>query len=333
MCVSADKGQGKTLSFDETVEDLDISLLRPSLDTVQVNVGYLCNQSCIHCYVEAGPSRTEVMTEETAKVVLDFIDEVAPKTVDITGGAPELCLSFRFLVGELVSRGIHVIDRSNLTVLLEKGMEDLPTFLAKNRIEIVASLPCYTQENVDAQRGAGAYTKSIEALRRLNALGYGQEGSGLVLNLVYNPLGANLPGSQTALEADYARELKERAGVVFNHLYTIANMQIGRYAELLEKQGETNEYAALLSSKFNPDTLSSLMCLNQVSVAWDGGLFDCDFNQMLDMRCCDDSALRLGEVPARQIAKRLLGAKISTAEHCWACTAGTGSSCGGALSR
>ncbi|NTW28450.1 MAG: radical SAM/Cys-rich domain protein [Coriobacteriia bacterium] len=333
MCISADKGQNKTTTFDEIVADLDVSLSRTSLDTVQVNVGHLCNQSCIHCHVEAGPARTETMSEETARLVLDLVDEVVPKTVDITGGAPELCPSFRFLVEELTRRGVHVIDRSNLTVMLVDGMEDLPAFLAENKVEIVASLPCYTAENVDAQRGPGVYEKSMEALRRLNALGYGVDGSGLVLNLVYNPLGASLPGSQAALEADYHRELWDRAGVVFNHLFTITNMQIGRYADLLDENGKADDYRQLLASTFNPDTLSSLMCLNQVSVAWDGCLYDCDFNQVLEMPCCDDPALRLGDVSVHEVARRLIGARISTAEHCWACTAGTGSSCGGALAQ
>jgi radical SAM/Cys-rich protein len=321
----------KILSFDERLLQENTQLRCLSLDIVQINVGRLCNQACIHCHVEAGPNRTEIMSRQMAELVLDFVEVTGVGTADITGGAPELNPSFRHLVLELRRSGRHVIDRSNLTVLLEPGMEDLPEFLAENEVEIVASLPCYTEENVDKQRGNGAYQKSVAALRRLNALGYGREGSGLVLNLVYNPLGAFLPGEQAALETDYKRELDARFGLFFNHLYTITNMHIGRFAHMLSWSGEIEDYSLLLARSFNPATLNNLMCLRQVSISWDGYLYDCDFNQMLDLRLRNGRQFRLGEKPAGEIAGHLEGRTILTGPHCYGCTAGVGSSCAGAL--
>jgi radical SAM/Cys-rich protein len=319
------------LPFEERLRQENTRLRRLSLDTVQINVGRLCNQACIHCHVEAGPNRTEIMDRRMADLALDFVETAGAGTVDITGGAPELNPSFRYLVAGLRHSGRRVIDRSNLTVLLKPGMEDLPGFLAENKVEIVASLPCYTEENVDSQRGHGAYQKSIQALGRLNGLGYGREGSGLVLNLVYNPLDAELPGPQEALEADYRRELDARFGLFFNHLYIITNMHIGRFAQMLRLRGEIDNYSILLARSFNPATLKNLMCLRQVSISWDGYLYDCDFNQMLDLRLRNGRVFRLGEMPAGEIASHLEGRTILTGPHCYGCTAGTGSSCAGAL--
>jgi radical SAM/Cys-rich protein len=318
-------------SFEERLRQENTRLRRLSLDTIQINVGKLCNQACLHCHVEAGPDRSEIMDQRMTELALEFIRTVGPTTVDITGGAPEINPSFRFLVAELRRLGLHAIDRSNLTVLFEPGMDELPEFLARHQVEITASLPCYTQENVESQRGRGVYQKSMAALGRLNALGYGREGSGLVLNLVYNPGGAFLPGPQDGLEADYKRELMNRFGLVFNRLFTITNVNLGRFAHTFGSSGEAEGYARLLSSAFNPYTLKDLMCLRQVSLSWDGYLYDCDFNQMLNMRLGNGRVFRLGQMPAAELASLLIGRGIYTGQHCYACTAGTGSSCTGAL--
>ncbi len=319
-------------SFETRLELEGAQLRRESLDIVQVNVGKLCNQACVHCHVEAGPNRTEVMSQAMAELVIDFVRAAGAKTVDLTGGAPELNPSFRFLVREARKIGCHVIVRSNLTVLLEETQRDLPAFFASEKVEVIASLPCYTEENVDGQRGRGAHQKSVTAIRVLNWLGYGQEGSGLELNLVYNPGGANLPGPQAALEADYKRELMSHFGLVFNHLYTITNASIGRFARTLQAKGEGEQYYYLLSNAFDPTTLGNLMCRRMVNVSWDGYLFDCDFNQMLGMRLEGQcGSLRLGEQPAAEIAHQLKDRTVLIGAHCYACTAGAGSSCGGAL--
>jgi radical SAM/Cys-rich protein len=327
----------RILSFEERLRQENTRLRRLSLDTVQINLGKLCNQACLHCHVEAGPDRSEIMGQPMAELALEFIRAVGPTTVDITGGAPELNPSFRFLVAELRRLGLHVIDRSNLTVLFEAGYadlqasDDLSEFLARHQVEITASLPCYTQENVESQRGRGVYQKSMAALGRLNALGYGRDGTGLILNLVYNPGGAFLPGPQGGLEMDYKRELMSRFGLVFNRLFTITNVNLGRFAHALGSSGEAEGYAHLLSSAFNPNTIKDLMCLRQVSLSWDGYLYDCDFNQMLNMRLGNGRVFRLGQMPAAELASQLIGRGIYTGQHCYACTAGTGSSCTGAL--
>jgi radical SAM/Cys-rich protein len=301
---------------------------RGTVSTLQVNVGKICNQACLHCHVEAGPKRTESMSRETAERVL-FLLNRSPEihTVDITGGAPEINSSFRELVTASRDSGRHVIDRCNLTILLEPGFETLPSFLAENGVNVTASLPCYTASNVDEQRGRGVFEKSIEALRQLNRLGYGRAGSGLELNLVYNPLGPTLPPPQDRLEQDYKRHLVAEFGIEFNRLLTITNMPIARFAEVLRRTGKGEQYKQLLVDHFDPATLSQLMCRSLVSVGWDGGLYDCDFNQMLEV-----------PVPARrtiweiesfdELSKQL----IATGSHCFGCTAGTGSSCGGQLS-
>ena len=321
----------RALPFEQRLQQENYQLTRQNLDIVQVNVGRRCNQSCLHCHVEAGPNRPEVMGREMALQVIDFVQATQAKTVDLTGGAPELNPSFRLLVEAVRQAGKQVIVRSNLTVMSEPGMEDLPEFFAAQGVEVVASMPCYTLENVDQQRGHGAYEKSIRALRRLNALGYGREGSGRVLNLVYNPLGAFLPGPQADLEADYKRELDSRWGIAFNHLYTITNVNLGRFSRMLKRQKEVESYASLLAHSFNPATLTNLMCVREVSLSWDGYFYDCDFNQILDIRLGNGRAFRLGQAPVAKLADQLVGQKIHTGEHCYACTAGAGSSCTGAL--
>jgi radical SAM/Cys-rich protein len=317
--------------FEARLRQEGAQLRRQSLDTVQVNLGRLCNQSCTHCHVEAGPTRKEIMDQRMAESLTDFVEVAGAKTVDLTGGAPELNPSFRPLVLTLRKMRLHIIVRSNLTVLMEETQQDMAAFLAEQKVEIIASLPCYTEENVDGQRGPGVYQKSIAAFKKLNDLGYGQGSSGLVLNLAYNPGGAFLPGPQAALEADYKRELMSRFGLVFNHLYTITNADIGRFAHVLRRNGTTDQYAHLLSNAFNPATLNNLMCLRMVNVSWDGFLYDCDFNQMLNMRLGDRSSFRLGQQSPTEIAGSLIGQRILTGKHCFVCTADTGSSCTGAL--
>ena len=298
---------------------------RASLETLQVNLGYLCNLSCVHCHVNAGPHRTEQMERETIDVLLALLDRAAIHTLDLTGGAPELNPHFRYLVREARALGVHVIDRCNLTVLLEPGQEDLGDFLAEQQVEICASLPCYVQENVEAQRGKGVYDASIQALQQLNALGYGAE---RILNLVYNPVGPVLPPPQEALETDYRRELKERFGIRFNHLMTITNMPISRFGSVLLAQGQYTEYMHLLRENFSQSNMETLMCRRLLSVDWQGFLYDCDFNQMLDLPLLASDRRR----HIRDLLSTLtLDEPIITGEHCYGCAAGQGSSCGGAL--
>lgn len=302
---------------------------RGPLETLQVNVGYRCNQQCLHCHVGASPQRKEIMTRETADQVLDFLTGSAIKTLDITGGAPELNPQFRYLVDAARKAGVHVIDRCNLTVLEEAEQKDLAEFLASRQVEIVASLPCYLEENVERQRGKGVFEASIQGLLRLNALGYGDPESGLVLNLVFNPQGPVLPPAQCALETDYKRELGTRYGIRFNNLYTLANMPIQRFGSTLVSKGEFQSYMSLLREAHQSSNLSTVMCRNLVSVDWEGYVYDCDFNQMLGMP--------LGATHSRPVhitdlgAASLDGSPISIADHCYGCTAGQGSSCGGAL--
>lgn len=303
------------------------ALQRLDVTTLQINVGKLCNQACHHCHVEAGPKRTEIMPAQVADRVLNLL-MASPtiEVVDITGGAPELNPNFSWLV--LISRslGRHVIDRCNLTVLFEPGQQDLPDFLADNRVEVTASLPCYTAENVDKQRGRGVFDKSIRALKLLNKLGYGMPGSELKLNLVYNPLGAFLPPPEENLENDYKRQLRQHFGIEFNRLFTITNMPIKRFAEFLIRNGQLAEYMSLLVNHFNPGTVQHLMCRSLVSVGWDGKLYDCDFNQMLDIEAPGHRTI--WEIES---FSELAHCKIATDNHCFGCTAGAGSSCGGSL--
>ena len=303
-------------------------LRRHAVETVQVNVGYVCNQSCLHCHVNAGPTRTEAMTHETAAQVLAYLEASGATTLDITGGAPELNAGFRDLVRGARQLGATVIDRCNLTVLFEPGQEDLAQFLAAQRVAIVASLPCYTEELVDRQRGKGVYAKSLEAIRALNALGYGRDASGLTIDLVYNPQGASLPPPQVPLEADYKRILGEH-GIAFNRLLTIANMPIQRFGSTLISKGTFNGYMELLRNAHRDENLDSVMCRSLVSVDWQGYLYDCDFNQMLGLplRVAGRPRLHLKDALARDLS----GNPIVVRDHCYGCTAGQGSSCGGAL--
>jgi len=303
------------------------ALRRARLETLQVNLGYKCNQSCLHCHVNAGPNRTEMMPPEIITDVLVFLQVSKTRILDITGGAPELHPQFRELVSRARELDVHVIDRCNLTILEEPGYEDLGDFLANNKVEITASLPCYTEELVDRQRGKGVYDKSIRAIRRLNALGYGK--SSLKLNLIYNPQGASLPPAQEQLEADYKRILGEKFGVVFDRLFTLANMPIQRFGSTLISNGQFNEYMALLHRAHRDENLEAVMCRTLLSVDWQGRVYDCDFNQMLDLPLALEGGKRvqLSEL----IGRDLSGNPIAVRDHCYGCTAGQGSSCGGAL--
>lgn len=304
-------------------------LRRGNLEVLQANITLTCNQSCFHCHVASSPKRKEAMTHETLELLLATLDRhPSIHTLDITGGAPELHPEFRWLVKEARSRGVTVIDRCNLTILSEPGQEDTAAFLAQHQVKVVASLPCYSAENVNAQRGDGVFDASIVGLQKLNALGYGHEDSELVLDLVYNPLGASLPPPQPALEKAYKEQLKEHFGIVFNDLYTLTNMPIQRFGSTLISKGTFDDYMALLKANFNPATLPGLMCLNTLSVDYLGQVHDCDFNQQLK--------LPLGDAKEPVYLKALLdadlsGSPIRVADHCYGCTAGQGSSCGGAL--
>ena len=317
--------------FERTLLETDSKpLVRGPVRTLQVNLGRLCNQCCAHCHVDAGPDRTEQMAPETAAGVISIIRNSPDlETVDLTGGAPELNQNFLDLILEARAAGKRVLNRCNLTVLLLPKHEHLPEFLALNQVEIAASLPCYSAQNVDTQRGHGVHEKSIRALRLLNALGYGMPGSGLVLNLVYNPLGAFLPGPQERLEEDYRKELRAEFGIQFNRLLTVTNMPIGRFAESLHRRGEYEQYMNLLIEGFNDKTIDGLMCRTQISVGWDGHFYDCDFNQVLDMRV-GQNGVRF-DVNSLKSLSELEGLPILTDDHCFGCTAGSGSSCGGAL--
>ena len=305
------------------------SFNRRSVDVLQVNMGRYCNLACIHCHVESGPNRKEMMDRATVDAVLRFLAGTSIPTLDITGGAPELNPYFDYLVEAAVGLKRHVMDRCNLTVIFEPGKEYLPGFFQRNRIELVCSLPCYSEENVDKQRGKGTFESSIRALEIFNALGYGQPGTDLELNLVYNPVGPHLPPAQEKLEQDYRRELFDRFGIVFNHLYCLSNMPITRYETHLKLRGEYDRYMALLASSFNPATLDQVMCRNLVSVGWEGFIYDCDFNQMLGLPCRDSTGkpLTIESLCLEQIEDH----PIIVGNHCYACTAGAGSSCGGAL--
>ncbi len=302
---------------------------RRRVDTLQVNLGYKCNQSCLHCHVNAGPSRTEMMSPQTLADVLAYLEAGAVSALDITGGAPELHPQFRELVGKARELGVRVMDRCNLTILEEPGHEDLADFLAANRVEIVASLPCYLEDNVDRQRGKGVFDKSIRALRLLNRLGYGVPGSGLTLNLVFNPQGASLPPPQATLEADYKRHLGETYGVTFSGLYTLANMPIQRFGSTLISKGQFKQYMRLLRDAHRDDNLDAVMCRTVLSVDWQGFAYDCDFNQMLGLPLVIDGKPRVKL--ADLVSQDLDGNPIVVMDHCYGCTAGQGSSCGGAL--
>jgi radical SAM/Cys-rich protein len=304
-------------------------LRRKRLDTLQVNLGYRCNQQCLHCHVAAGPNRTEVMDPATVDLVLETLGRLQLGTLDLTGGAPELNPDFRRLVAAARGLGVRVIDRCNLTVLFEPGQEDLAGFLADQGADVVASLPCYLEENVNRQRGRGVFDASLRGLQRLNALGYGDPASGLVLDLVYNPQGPVLPPPQAGLEADYRRVLGEQYGIRFNRLLALANLPIQRFGSTLLSHGQFDEYLELLKRSHSAANLEQVMCRNLISVDWRGYLYDCDFNQMLGLPASGDggAALHLRDLPGLVVQ----GRSIRVADHCFGCTAGQGSSCGGAL--
>jgi radical SAM/Cys-rich protein len=316
--------------FAQKLKEHSISLRRGRPEILQVNVGKLCNLTCVHCHVNAGPKRREIMTRDTIDRVIDWLAETEIPVVDLTGGAPEMIPDFRYFIERVrtLENPRHVIDRCNLTILLEPGYEELPEFLALNKVEVIASMPCYTPENVKAQRGEGVFDGSIAALQLLNSLGYGID-SELPLHLVYNPVGAFLPGQQAELESDYKRELNEHFGIIFNKLYAITNLPIGRFAAYLRHNDKLEEYMELLISAFNSATIDGLMCRNTLSVGWRGEVYDCDFNQQLDMQWTnlDESGLFLWDIDPDRIRNR----RIITGDHCFGCTAGAGSSCGGAI--
>lgn len=311
--------------FDRLLSGHGLKLQRGRLTTLQINVGRKCNQTCTHCHVDAAPWRTEMMNSATAQRVGDWIDEHRPNIVDITGGAPELSDHFRYLVETARHCGCHVIDRNNLTIIETASFAWLPDYLARHEVEVIASLPCYSADNVNAQRGDGVFEKSISALKKLNAAGYGTR---LPLNLVYNPIGPNLPGAQADLEADYKESLTREFGIVFNRLYTITNQPIARFADELRELGQWDEYLELLANHFNPLNVAGLMCRNTISIGWMGEVYDCDFNQMLKMQLRNGRLLYLWDVKPASLERR----EIQTGVHCLACTAGSGSSCSGTVS-
>lgn len=311
-------------AFASTLAGHGLSLRRSRTEILQVNVGKLCNLTCTHCHVNAGPKRREIMTRETVDRIISWLAATDISTVDLTGGAPEMLPDFRYLITRLRELDRRIIDRCNLTILLEPGYEGVAEFLAENNVEIVASMPCYSPENVNAQRGDGVFDASIKALQKLNALGYGTQ---LALDLVYNPVGANLPGPQAELEADYKRELAAHFGIEFRHLFTITNLPVSRFASYLRHNGQYESYMELLVQAFNPATVAGLMCRNTISVGWQGEVYDCDFNQQLGLQWKNGKPLFLWDIDAGMLE----GRAIAMGEHCFGCTAGAGSSCGGAV--
>ena len=307
-------------------ENVVVRRARPEI--LQVNVGKLCNLTCVHCHVNAGPKRKEIMSRETIDRIIGWLAKTDIPIVDLTGGAPEMIPDFRYFVEQVkaLQPSRHIIDRCNLTILLEHGYEDLAGFFAEHSVEIIASMPCYSAQNVNAQRGEGVFEGSIAALQLLNSLGYGIDPE-LPLHLIYNPVGAFLPPSQVKLEADYKRELKKHFGIVFNKLYTLTNLPIGRFASYLRHNNKLDEYMNLLIEAFNPGTIDGLMCRNTISVGWRGEVYDCDFNQQLGMQWKNGAPIFLWDVDPNEIDNR----EIMTGEHCFGCTAGAGSSCGGAI--
>ncbi len=310
--------------FDNQITDSGLYSLQ--IDTLQLNLGAYCNQECNHCHISASPHRTELMSWHIMQSTLDVLEKIDCKLIDLTGGAPELNPNFRRFVSALHKAGHNIQERTNLTALLEPAMQDMPEFLKKHQVALTASLPCYLETNVNAQRGSGVYAKSITALKKLNALGYGTDPE-LPLNLVYNPGGAQLPAEQSKLEADYRRELSERFGITFSHLLTIANMPIGRFKTVLYRKNETESYGQRLKKSFNPKTIDKLMCRYQISIGWDGSLYDCDFNLALGMPVNHGAPDHIKRFDYTALAKR----KIVTGNHCFGCTAGCGSSCAGVL--
>jgi len=315
--------------FDQKLDDAGWGSLRSGkLDILQVNLGKMCNQTCVHCHVDAGPNRREIMTREILQHCLSAVEHSGISTVDLTGGAPEMNPNFAWFVEQLAARNVKILVRSNLTILTTaERYRRLPAFFARHRVSVISSLPCYTAENTDLQRGEGVFAKSIEALRMLNEQGYGRDGTGLELNLVYNPLGAFLPGPQDVLEADYKRVLGGQFGIVFNRLFCITNMPINRFLDDLMQSGRYREYMQILVDAFNPATIEGLMCRNILSVGWDGALYDCDFNQMLELKCSAVESDHIKDFTLQRLENR----RIITGPHCFGCTAGAGSSCAGEI--
>jgi radical SAM/Cys-rich protein len=314
--------------FDESLKAGGLyPLTSRGVSLLQINMGALCNQACLHCHVEAGPKRKESASKEVLEACLDAIRREDVRTVDITGGAPEMNPCYRWFVQRLKGIGCHVKTRTNLTILLEEGYSDLPGFFAENSIEVIASLPYYLMDVADRQRGKGVFEKSIEALKRLNAMGYGNEGSPLTLNMVYNPCGAFLPPTQASIEADFRKELKRRYNVSFSSLFTITNMPVGRFLRFLKDSGNLKPYMERLSSSYNPSAAQNAMCRDIISVSWDGGLYDCDFNQMLGLKLNHGAPAHIKEFDPEKIRAR----RIATGVHCFGCTAGAGSSCTGTI--
>jgi len=314
--------------FDKALEAHNLFPLNSfSISNLQINLGKMCNQTCKHCHVDAGPSRKEIMTKDTMEKCLNIINSSDIQNVDLTGGAPEMNPNFRWFAHEVRKIKKHLIVRTNLTIALEKGQDDLLDFFSENQVELIASMPCYLEENVDKQRGRGIHAKSIKVLKRLNILGYGKRGSSLILNLVYNPGGCSLPPDQHKLEREYKTELKNRHGIEFNNLYTITNMPIGRFGKELERSGGLQDYLGLLSDSFNPDAVENAMCRYTLSVGWDGLLYDCDFNQMLEIKCDHGAPEAINEFDFEKLVER----RIVTGIHCYGCTSGAGSSCQGAI--
>jgi radical SAM/Cys-rich protein len=319
--------EDKFTSFDEKFGTVGEGFLQADrLEIFQVNVGKMCNQVCKHCHVDAGPDRKEIMTRETMKYCLDILAKTDIQTVDLTGGAPELNPDFKWFVEEIKKLNRHIMVRSNLTILESNGFEDYAEFIAKHKCEMISSLPYYKSSFTDKQRGEGVFEKSISAMKKLNALGYGKENSGLIFNLVYNPVGAFLPASQEQLEKDYKRELFNNHQIVFNNLYTITNMPISRFLDYLIQSGNYESYMQKLIDSFNPTAASNVMCKFTISVGWDGQLYDCDFNQMLELNTDHGSPKHIKDFDFSVLEKR----RIVTGQHCYGCTAGAGSSCGGA---
>ena len=322
------KSVAPTDAFDHVLVEKGLDAMRADgIEIMQVNVGKLCNMTCRHCHVDAGPDRREIMTRETIDSCLDALRNSQIKTLDLTGGAPEMNPDFRYFVAEARALDVHVIDRCNLTILLANGYQDMAEFLAANEVEVVASLPCYLESNTDSQRGDGAYRQSIDALKRLNQLGYGKADSKLSLTLVYNPVGPTLPPNQQALEADYRKVLLAEHGIEFTRLFTITNMPISRFLEDLIDQGKYEEYMQKLIDAFNPAAAEGVMCRKMISVGWDGKLYDCDFNQMLELPTSLKDTQHIHEFSMDRLGSR----SIVTGQHCFGCTAGSGSGCLGAI--
>jgi radical SAM/Cys-rich protein len=319
-CLSFESRLAATNLFPLTVREID---------TLQINLGKMCNQVCEHCHVDAGPDRTEIMSKDTMQLCLDVLKKnPLLKTVDLTGGAPEMNPNFRWFVEELTALNIQILVRCNLTIIVaNKKYHDLPEFFKKHSIEVVSSLPCYTEANTDKQRGEGVFAKSLKAIKMLNEVGYGKNGSNLILNFVYNPGGPSLPPNQEALKLDYKKRLKEDFDLEFNDLFTITNVAISRFLDFLLKAGRYEEYMDKLIAAFNPMAAENVMCRNLISVSWDGYLFDCDFNQMLELSIDSSDSNHISNFDYEKLMKR----NIKINQHCFACTAGAGSSCGGSL--